>query len=560
MAIALGAGYAWVLTHWFLVQIAWRDVGLTLGGAERVLNGQVPFRDFFSVSGPGLYWTLAAAFGAFGAGTWTLLASVWVVGGALGLLAWGVARTLMGPLAALAVASATVGLTLPWWVAPSHHWWTALWLAAAAWAAARAVASEAGPSHRLLALGGASAGVAALGVPHTAALTALALSATVAALPSPECRVLSPELPPLRTQPAALRTRCGRAALVLGAAAAPVGVAGLVLMLQGAWDAALYDLFTFPREQYAPAHAGIRPFADLVLVPIAFSVDTPRKVLAMGLAFAAAALAVPIFALAGLRSWRGMRGQAKPSRQSTVHSSQPAGALSTVNCRLSTQDRRARAALVVCAAGLAQYLGALYHPTVLHFTFASVLLPSAATFAAGALLPPRWLRPLALATALLIGLVCTPFGELWLIGSGQTVVLPTRRGDLPVGTSADLDRYARHQAAVLETLQAASEPGDGLVGYPVLSLYNFVLALPNPTHFDGLLSGYNSRAQFALATADLERARPRWVLMDVEDAAGLSLEAGPRASADGFEQALARDYAERLRAGNLVLLERKGSP
>ena len=42
------------------------DEGIYLEGARRVVNGQVPYRDFFVLTGPGSFWLLAAVFQVFG--------------------------------------------------------------------------------------------------------------------------------------------------------------------------------------------------------------------------------------------------------------------------------------------------------------------------------------------------------------------------------------------------------------------------------------------------------------------------------------------------------------
>ena len=42
------------------------DEGIYLSGAERVLRGQVPFRDFWSITGPGSYYLYALVMAAFG--------------------------------------------------------------------------------------------------------------------------------------------------------------------------------------------------------------------------------------------------------------------------------------------------------------------------------------------------------------------------------------------------------------------------------------------------------------------------------------------------------------
>ncbi len=49
--------------HWFYLSI---DEGIYLEGARRVARGQVPFRDFFVLTGPGTFWLYGAVFHYFG--------------------------------------------------------------------------------------------------------------------------------------------------------------------------------------------------------------------------------------------------------------------------------------------------------------------------------------------------------------------------------------------------------------------------------------------------------------------------------------------------------------
>src|SRR5579872_4527577 len=42
------------------------DEGIYLSGAERVLRGQAPYRDFFVLTGPGSFWIQAAILGLLG--------------------------------------------------------------------------------------------------------------------------------------------------------------------------------------------------------------------------------------------------------------------------------------------------------------------------------------------------------------------------------------------------------------------------------------------------------------------------------------------------------------
>jgi len=89
------------------------DEGLICYGAERVLGGDLPYRDFWTVYGPGQYYLLAGIFKVFG--TSLLVArrycvSVeWIVA----ILAYAVSRRLAGPVGGL-VSSVIVAVWLNW--------------------------------------------------------------------------------------------------------------------------------------------------------------------------------------------------------------------------------------------------------------------------------------------------------------------------------------------------------------------------------------------------------------------------------------------------------------
>src|ERR1700761_2933099 len=67
LRVALGFVAAVLLQIAVMDFHAWTyDESLSLYGAVRVLHGQVPFRDFWTLYPPGIFWTLAAMFRVFG--------------------------------------------------------------------------------------------------------------------------------------------------------------------------------------------------------------------------------------------------------------------------------------------------------------------------------------------------------------------------------------------------------------------------------------------------------------------------------------------------------------
>src|SRR5215469_3955467 len=58
-----GLGYLYIFRHFTTIE---PDEGIVLQGATRILDGQVPYRDFFSFYTPGSFYLVAALFRVFG--------------------------------------------------------------------------------------------------------------------------------------------------------------------------------------------------------------------------------------------------------------------------------------------------------------------------------------------------------------------------------------------------------------------------------------------------------------------------------------------------------------
>ena len=92
----------------------WRDEGLLAYGAVRVMNGEVPQRDFVSVQPPLSFYTAAGIFKLCGASLVSLRAlglSIFLV---FPLLVYGVGRNFMGPVLSFAAAVPACILGLPY--------------------------------------------------------------------------------------------------------------------------------------------------------------------------------------------------------------------------------------------------------------------------------------------------------------------------------------------------------------------------------------------------------------------------------------------------------------
>jgi hypothetical protein len=88
---------------------------------------------------------------------------------------------------------------------------------------------------------------------------------------------------------------------------------------------------------------------------------------------------------------------------------------------------------------------------------------------------------------------------------------PLRLARAPVLVPSQLAEDTRN---VVAYVQAGTPVGAPFFAYPVQPLFNFLADRPNPTRFDHFLPGTLTSRDFAEVIAELERARPRYVLWD----------------------------------------------
>ncbi len=107
----------------FFLDLSAGDEGVHLMAAHRVLHGQVPYRDFFSILLPGVQWLLAGMFSLLGE-TLQTARLLWVAGNALLVLStWALLRRLGVSRAGQAVVLAfLVAMGGAYWPILSHHW------------------------------------------------------------------------------------------------------------------------------------------------------------------------------------------------------------------------------------------------------------------------------------------------------------------------------------------------------------------------------------------------------------------------------------------------------
>ena len=118
------------------------DEGIILQGAERILHGQVIYRDFFSYFTPGSYYLYALLFKFFGSSILVARTLLAVYGGLFSVFTYLMARRVC-PRGYALFASYLVSLTcLPWRFLSLHNWDSTLWACAAVYAGVRFLESR----------------------------------------------------------------------------------------------------------------------------------------------------------------------------------------------------------------------------------------------------------------------------------------------------------------------------------------------------------------------------------------------------------------------------------
>lgn len=113
------------------------DEGISLQAAQRILHGQVPYRDFFSLVTPGSYYWTALLFKLFGDSILVARTTLVVYGGVFSLLLYLIARRVCSRRNAAFAACLLTITCLPNYFVFEHNWDSSLWLCLALYCAVR---------------------------------------------------------------------------------------------------------------------------------------------------------------------------------------------------------------------------------------------------------------------------------------------------------------------------------------------------------------------------------------------------------------------------------------
>lgn len=118
------------------------DEGIILQGAQRILQGQVLYVDFFSFLTPGSYYMSALLFKVFGNSFAVARTTLAVLGGTFSVITYLLARRTASRTSALFVAGLVTLTTLPYRFLMLHNWDSTLWACLGVYCAVRLLESS----------------------------------------------------------------------------------------------------------------------------------------------------------------------------------------------------------------------------------------------------------------------------------------------------------------------------------------------------------------------------------------------------------------------------------
>src|SRR5438552_941777 len=130
----LAVGYLWLFRRYTFME---PDEGIILQGAQRILRGEVLYRDFFSFFTPGSYYLQALISRILGNSFLLERTTLVLLGAAFSVLNYLLARRACSRGTAFTIAILTTATTLPYRFLVLHNWDSTLWAMLALYSAVR---------------------------------------------------------------------------------------------------------------------------------------------------------------------------------------------------------------------------------------------------------------------------------------------------------------------------------------------------------------------------------------------------------------------------------------
>lgn len=456
--LALSAAYLFPFTR-LLHRIG--DEGTIVYGAQRVIEGAVPYRDFVEVMGPGSFYWLALFFKILG-DSWqvTQFCLLVTAAGACFLVYW-IARQYVSRRAAVIAWLFFVILSLPLWPASNHHLYSNLFALASL-----AAFLEWQKKNRAiyLATAGVLAGITSCFIQQKGLYLLIALMIVIA------------------MHKAKLYGRACVLKRILVLSGSYVIVGGVVTLLfyrAGALEDLINCTFTWPLTAYHTVNAGIVwSSISAALAPGAIYF----RLFPVQLGFLFEALCLVPFVLLAVLPFCILIAGIKFARRSDVYS--------------------------LLLPALAIWLSEMHRKEIYHLAYGAPLIIIAGMKFLEFVPRPR-IRTLFLAGTA-ISLILVAFGDLWNTRGGYSI--ETRRGMV--------QDISRDEALIF--LNTVVPRGELVFVYPYYPMYYYLAAVRNPTRYSLLMYHYNTTEQFDQVIRDLKDKHVKFVLWDtVVDGANL---------------------------------------
>jgi hypothetical protein len=474
--IFLSGGY---FTVFYRLPISSSDEGFILTPAERILRGQVPYRDFFSELAPGSFYLHAALFRLFGTDLAFVRDTVWLLGIILTWLLYRLSRKVLdGPASLLPpLIMASVGYGSFYWV--SHHWWGVLFfmlmLLCLAQRGGEAVIEKTRRPRLRLFVAGLFAAAALLCMQS---LGALALVTVLGWL------LLVERLAGGRSWLYCFRGALGAASWFLMGTAAVMGPAVGYYWSRAALGAWVYDNFTFLFTNYFPYCTWPAVYTiDRIMIFLRTMLREPSlpKLLSF-VAMVFFSAVAPAVALVGT-IW-----QTKRTR--------------------TTDGPRAGILLLYLLTGFGCLTSQLHSLDLGHLLWGSPIILILVINAWKEAIYSRgwWGRPLIAVAGLALLLVVV--GSSWRAARAASwdTAIHTRRGTV----YANAENAVQFQGWVDEIERVVPEGGETFV-FPYEAHLYYLTATRNPTRYDVLIPEYHSPEQFTEAMTTLWHRKPKYI-------------------------------------------------
>lgn len=138
VAAGICALVLWVNLHYVRFGLDTLDEGFEYQLAARILQGEVPYRDFFTVTTPLAFYIQALLIALVGPGLIVGRIATAIVGAGIAVCIYGAGSQVAGRPLAVAAALLSIPWGIPYWPQPNYSWYVLLFTLGGTWVALRA--------------------------------------------------------------------------------------------------------------------------------------------------------------------------------------------------------------------------------------------------------------------------------------------------------------------------------------------------------------------------------------------------------------------------------------